>query len=630
MLTTIDPDLFVRPDGLPIVFVLEDADSPKWSLVRDQVEEGGGVLLSESSEDGQSSWINLASSSMPTRSRRSSSTKKVYSISYVTECIRQNALLPTLEAFTFGLLAEKGQDHLLNLTLGVNPKIEKTQFEEGAIVKAGEVKDEYVEMDLVKEEPKPEMDVEPASQEETRSQSRGVNVVNRVAKKPQKKVLLRFGDPSFQRKEYCEPSDVQDENVCQHCERTFEDSTKLERHIDTSHNTKYYSCHHCNEGFRRKFTLQNHMKENHKDELQKCGTCNKSFHVQAKQQEAECPSQPITPEEQEDDDEMEETRGGVKEPEERIKRKENEEGPHFQAMMALPWKCVECGKLFNRLSNMNQHIKKIHREVKSKICQICSETFKNREQLSRHKLTHPEFEVPFTCKHCSQPFGEVGLMNAHIKQRHNPKRFECNQCKQTFTTAHSVLLHTNSIHNKEKFSCEYCGQLFTQKGSMTYHMQVHNSVKKESFDCVVCGMKFARVKLLNIHADTHKEKSYKCDECDYLGKTKTYLRKHKESHTSREQQHICSLCDLAYLGLAGLKKHQQMKHGMHGALEKNLICHYCEKAFPYMAALKTHMGTHGETPYSCRLCPKSFRNAYRRELHERDEHQIERKWKRMK
>ena len=261
------------------------------------------------------------------------------------------------------------------------------------------------------------------------------------------------------------------------------------------------------------------------------------------------------------------SRGGGKEPEEKIKKRKKEEGSRFQAMMALPWKCVECGKLFNRLSNMNQHIKKIHREVKSKICQICSETFKNREQLSRHKLTHPEFEVPFTCKHCSQPFGEVGLMNAHIKQRHNPKRFECNQCKQTFTTAHSVLLHTNSIHNNVKFSCEYCGQLFTQKGSMTYHMQVHNSVKNESFDCVVCGMKFARVKLLNIHADTHKEKSYKCDECDYLGKTKTYLRKHKESHTSREQQHICSLCDLAYLGLAGLKKHQQMKHGMHNALE---------------------------------------------------------------
>ena len=75
MTLTIDPDLFVRPDGLPIVFVLEDALSPKWSLVKEQVEEGGGVLLPEPpSQAAESSWVKLASSSLPsTRSTRRSS-----------------------------------------------------------------------------------------------------------------------------------------------------------------------------------------------------------------------------------------------------------------------------------------------------------------------------------------------------------------------------------------------------------------------------------------------------------------------------------------------------------------------------------------------------------------------------
>ena len=66
MISTIDPDLFVRPDGLPIVFVLEDALSPKWSLVKEQVEEGGGVRLPEPpSQTDESSWVKLASSSLP-------------------------------------------------------------------------------------------------------------------------------------------------------------------------------------------------------------------------------------------------------------------------------------------------------------------------------------------------------------------------------------------------------------------------------------------------------------------------------------------------------------------------------------------------------------------------------------
>ena len=75
MVSTIDPDLFVRPDGLPIVSVLEDALSPKWSLVKEQVEEGGGVLLSEPpSQTAESSWVKLARSSLPsTRSTRRSS-----------------------------------------------------------------------------------------------------------------------------------------------------------------------------------------------------------------------------------------------------------------------------------------------------------------------------------------------------------------------------------------------------------------------------------------------------------------------------------------------------------------------------------------------------------------------------
>ena len=237
----------------------------------------------------------------------------------------------------------------------------------------------------------------------------------------------------------------------------------------------------------------------------------------------------------------------------------------------LPWKCGECGKLFKRMSNMNMHIKLMHRGIKPKICQICSETFKTREQLSRHKLTHPELEVAFTCKYCSKPFGDVGLMNKHISKTHETKRFQCDQCQKTFTTASSVIKHKSGVHSSEKgHSCEYCGKLFTQKSSMVYHMKVHNGVKtNESFKCDVCDMDFLRAKLLNIHSITHRaEKNFKCGKCEYSGKTRQYLQKHEKSHTLRPQQYICSLCDLAYLLPIGLKKHEQIKHEMHNAEPK--------------------------------------------------------------
>ena len=294
-------------------------------------------------------------------------------------------------------------------------------------------------------------------------------------------------------------------------------------------------------------------------------------------------------------------------------------------MADLPWKCGECGKTFKRVSNMNMHIKLMHRDIKPKICQICSETFKTKEQLSRHKLTHPELEVPFTCKYCSKPFGSVGLMNVHINTIHKAKQFQCDQCQKMFTSASSVIKHKSGVHSRVKaHSCEFCGKMFTQKGSMVYHMKVHNDVKKkESFKCDVCDMDFFRANLLNIHSKTHRaEKNFKCGKCEYSGKTRQYLQKHEKSHTSRPQQYICSLCDLAYLEPAGLKKHERMKHGMHDAETKSLFCQYCDLPQPNMARLKTHMGCHGETPYSCQVCPKSFTNAERRKKHERDEHQI--------
>ena len=275
---------------------------------------------------------------------------------------------------------------------------------------------------------------------------------------------------------------------------------------------------------------------------------------------------------------------------------------------------------------MNTHIKLMHRNIKPKICQICAETFKTREQLSSHRLTHPELEVPFTCKHCSKPFGDLGRMNAHINTTHEAKRFQCDQCQKTFTTANSVLTHKVGLHNSQKaFSCEFCGKSFTQKGSMTYHMKVHDDVKKDkSFRCDVCDMAFLRAKLLKIHTKTHRvEKNFKCGKCEYSGKTTQYLQKHEKSHTLRAQQYICSLCDLAYLQPIGLRRHEQLKHGMHDADTKSLFCHYCDLPFPHMARLKTHMGCHGETPYSCRLCPKSFTNAERRKKHKKNEHQVE-------
>ena len=177
----------------------------------------------------------------------------MYSIGYVTECIRQNTLLPSLEAFTLGLLlGGEGHENPLDLTLGLQTKREWSNMEiSESDVKAEDVKEEYMEIDLPKEvykeprvqdilpeeeykEPVGPKDVKPIvlPKKQAQPSSRGLNVVNRVAKSRQKNQAT------------LEASDVRDEKTCEHCERDFEDGEKLRIHIGALHSAKYHNCHH--------------------------------------------------------------------------------------------------------------------------------------------------------------------------------------------------------------------------------------------------------------------------------------------------------------------------------------------------------------------------------------------------
>ena len=362
----------------------------------------------------------------------------MYSIAYVTECIRQNALLPSLEAFTLGLpLGGEGHENPLDLTLGLQPKREWSNMEISETdVKAEDVKDEYMEIDLPKEEykepkiedvlpkeeykePEAPKDVKPIvlPQKQTRPSSKGLNVVNRVAKSRQKK--------HGKNQATLEPSDVRDEKTCEHCEREFEDGEKLKMHIGAMHSAKYHNCHHCSEGFRRKFILESHTKEVHKDEMQACKDCAQVFNLSREKEQTRKKSQSISPSQDEEYEVDDPSPQPMMERAQSPKmRKEPPTKSFYEEMMSLPWKCKDCGRIFKRANNMNQHIKLMHKGIKPKICQICSEAFSTKPQLTSHMLVHPEFKVPFPCQFCSKPFGDLGRMNKHVSIVHTAGQHE--------------------------------------------------------------------------------------------------------------------------------------------------------------------------------------------------------------
>lgn len=91
--------------------------------------------------------------------------------------------------------------------------------------------------------------------------------------------------------------------------------------------------------------------------------------------------------------------------------------------------------------------------VRMHVCDICKKSYKNKNTLKTHQLTHGE------------------------------KRFLCSECGKGFVTKAALDSH-QKVHTKEKpHTCGICNKSFAYTGSFDTHMLVHTGEKR--FVCKV-------------------------------------------------------------------------------------------------------------------------------------------------
>ncbi len=290
--------------------------------------------------------------------------------------------------------------------------------------------------------------------------------------------------------------------------------------------------------------------------------------------------------------------------------------PEIMSDLCSPILCLECGKHFNTIKSLNNHINYSHTSIR---CQTCGKQFRNRgalnyhfdrahiilpcnicgktlfkKSLKAHMLTHIG-KYTFRCDMCGKQFEKRQELHYHKTTAHAEKYpYRCDVCRRGFPKIHTLQLHLR-IHTTEKpYKCTFCDKRFRQKGNCNSHRQSHR--KEKPYKCDLCGKCFARKGyLMAVHSKIHLHlnlKTYKHGN----------LAEHSITHTE-ENEHKCDICAKEFEDAKSLKHH--IKTHMDVKQDNSDVCSKeIEGGFELTSDMMTHVD---DKVVKCSECSRSFR-----------------------
>ncbi|XP_072013886.1 uncharacterized protein [Amphiura filiformis] len=361
---------------------------------------------------------------------------------------------------------------------------------------------------------------------------------------------------------------------CPHCEKTFTHVVYFREHLRWHKNANKFKCDLCPYTCGGKHYLKSHHMRVHEkaDEYLECERCKRTFkhkssydnHVQLNKCKLFIkPQLPCDP----DSDLSGNVAKATKYLNSNVIEMMGKTGS-----IGSKFKCKHCPMAeFRTALKFLQHHKSDHAELHPDIdfimktafkCTECNQCFKSRRLVKAHLFTH-SLDRPHKCNHpgCDKTFkNKEGLKGHGIT--HKEKQYMCSWCGWRASTKAHLNRHQNSVHLKLKpHQCAHCGKAFGKKGHLDMHeRRIHLKLKKHM--CEKCGRSFVDVSTLKAHMLYHTgEKPYKCDQCDYRCVRVDYLGKHKRTH-SKEKPYQCKLCDMTFAYRTPLVAHEKRHHGI--------------------------------------------------------------------
>ena len=273
------------------------------------------------------------------------------------------------------------------------------------------------------------------------------------------------------------------------------------------------------------------------------------------------------------------------------------------------WECTECGKKYNRKAKLEEH-NRTHSGERPFKCDYknCGSTFIKKYHLERHQASHSN-EKPWKCDECDNSYKlKQGLTRHKLTHKNNdPKIYKCTveNCHSSFKKKNQLRKHLCEHNGELPYLCNHknCDKKFKHPSQLKSHQLTHQG--KEKHQCIHCEETFKNYKTLTSHTNS-QHSTVDCPYCHQSIK-KTHLKKHiQTSH--------------ALLLLSQNTENSETKDEIEEPKElKFFSCDFpnCKKVFSTMGNLNVHKDAiHHKKVLNCPFCDSTFtyRSSYTKHL----------------
>ena len=142
----------------------------------------------------------------------------------------------------------------------------------------------------------------------------------------------------------------------------------------------------------------------------------------------------------------------------------------------VTYKCDLCNYSTNRSTNYHTHYKMVHLKSKT-LCQLCGKEYSNINQHLRviHKVLRSGVTQRRRCETCHQEFYDLEQHRRRAHGQVTERVARCEECGETFSKYANMIRHKKRIHEHRRVRCPECGK---EVSNIDKHRKIHQKNKE--------------------------------------------------------------------------------------------------------------------------------------------------------